>query len=64
MAIGDYTKTTFVNGLGGGTPINATNLNHSENKVQEIDDGLEDGTIISLTNNKRKSMAWSLMLNI
>lgn len=35
MALGDYTKTVYVNGT---TPaINATNLNHSEDKVDELD---------------------------
>lgn len=35
MAIGDYTKTTYVNGT---TPArNATNLNNQENKTDELD---------------------------
>lgn len=35
MAVGDYTKIVYVNGT---TPaINATNLNHSEDKVDELD---------------------------
>jgi hypothetical protein len=35
MALGDYTKTTFVNAT---TPaINATNLNNNENKTKELD---------------------------
>lgn len=35
MAVGDYIKTTFVNGT---TPaINDTNLNNQENKTEELD---------------------------
>lgn len=45
MAIGDYTKTTFVNGT---TPaINAINLNNNENKTDELDAQLAD-TIIAI----------------
>ena len=45
MAIGDYTKTTFVNGT---TPaINAINLNNHEDKTDELDLQLAD-TLISI----------------
>ncbi|MFA5130431.1 MAG: hypothetical protein WC477_06000 [Patescibacteria group bacterium] len=38
MALGDYTKTTYVNGT---TPaINATNLNNNETKTKELDTAL------------------------
>ena len=36
MAVGDYVKTTYVNGT---TPaINDTNLNNQENKTDELDE--------------------------
>ncbi len=35
MALGDYTKTTFANGVS--PAINATNLNNNENKTKELD---------------------------
>ena len=44
MALGDYTRTTYVNGT---TPaINATNLNNIEAKVDELDatSGCESGS--------------------
>ena len=45
MAIGDYVKTPYNNGT---TPaINAPNMNNNEDKTQEIDDGLADGTVLS-----------------
>lgn len=38
MALGDYTKTAYVNGT---TPaINATSLNNNENKTKELDTAL------------------------
>jgi hypothetical protein len=38
MALGDYTKTEFVNGT---TPaINAANLNNNEDKTAELDSNL------------------------
>lgn len=51
MALGDYGKTTYVNG---GTPaINATNLNNNETKTAQIDLALKhleiDGTTLSYT---------------
>lgn len=38
MPLGDYTKSTFVNGTTPG--INATNLNNNETKTKEIDTAL------------------------
>lgn len=43
MALGDYVKTTFVNGTS--PAINATNLNNNENKTKELD--TETGTHIA-----------------
>lgn len=39
MAIGDYNKTTYANGVA--PAINATNLNNNENKVKELDTAVE-----------------------
>ena len=39
MAIGDYSKTTYANGVA--PAINATNLNNNENKVKELDTAVE-----------------------
>jgi hypothetical protein len=38
MALGDYTKTTYVNGQAPG--ISATNLNKNEGKTEELDTAL------------------------
>ena len=58
MAIGDYSKTTYVNGT---TPaINATNLNKSETRLDEIDAGLADGTIVSISTNRR--INWTISM--
>lgn len=59
MAIGDYSKTTYVNGS---TPaINAVNLNNNENKVQEIDDDLVSGAALTLEANCKKIFALGLI---
>jgi hypothetical protein len=51
LALGDYTKTTYVNATS--PAINATNLNNNENKTEEIDIALtmSEASIIIL---KRK----------
>lgn len=41
MAIGDYTKTTYVNGSA--PALNATNLNNAENQIKEITDAAVSG---------------------
>ena len=41
MAIGSYTKTTYVNGSA--PAINATNLNNAENQIKEITDAAVSG---------------------
>jgi hypothetical protein len=38
MALGDYSKTIFVNAVS--PAINATNLNNNENKTKELDTAL------------------------
>lgn len=48
MAIGDYTKTTYVNGT---TPaINAINLNNNETKTDDLDAQLAN-TLIGIIYN-------------
>jgi len=44
MAIGDYPTRTFQNGV---TPVNPTTFQPMEDKVKEVDTGLEDGTILN-----------------
>ena len=38
MALGDYTKVTYINGQAPG--ISANNLNNNENKTEELDNAL------------------------
>ena len=49
MALGDYTKTTYVNGSPPG--ISADRLNNNENKTDELDDSLNTHTNNGAVNN-------------
>jgi len=56
MAIGDYTKTTYVNNT---TPaINATNLNNAENKIDEIDKYLVPPGTVSMYAGSSAPTGW------
>jgi hypothetical protein len=59
-----YSRSTWSNGLGGATPLNATNLNHIETGVQDASDRLD--TVVSgltaVTHNTQTGTTYTLVL--
>lgn len=58
MAIGDYTKTTYVNGSA--PAINAANLNNAENKIDELDKSLVPVGSITMYGGSTAPTGWLL----
>lgn len=41
----DYTRVNWQNGSGGGTPVNATNLNVMDQGIKDLSDEINDITV-------------------
>lgn len=65
MSIGDYSKPTYGNvGDGSPTPLSKTTFQPVVDKLEEIDSGLADSTVIKLEANRKYLQLNSLIFGI